>query len=92
MNALTGHNLYPYIGSLISSDDEMSVKEFWKMYNIKDAIFNVAAAWDDIQVSNLKNGWNNSGLKLMMANLRKLGMLVSMKLCNCAIMLSLIHI
>ena len=28
------------------------------MYNIKDAIFNVAAAWGDIQVSNLKNGSN----------------------------------
>lgn len=36
----------------------MSVKEFWKTCNIKDTIFNVAAAWDDIQVSNLKNGCN----------------------------------
>jgi hypothetical protein len=43
-----------FIGSLISSDDEMSLKEFWKTYNIKDAIFNVAAAWDDLQMSNFK--------------------------------------
>ena len=44
------HYRKAFIGSLISSDDEMSIKEFWKMYNIKDAIFNVAAAWDDLQV------------------------------------------
>ena len=29
-----------------------------KNYNIKDAIFNVASAWADLTVPNLKNGWN----------------------------------
>lgn len=47
-----------FIESLLSSDDAMTVKEFWKNYNIKDAIYNVASAWTDITVSNLKNGWN----------------------------------
>lgn len=36
----------------------MTVKEFCKRYNIKDAIFNVATAWADLTVSNLRNGWN----------------------------------
>ncbi|XP_047111714.1 integrin beta-PS-like [Schistocerca piceifrons] len=31
---------------------------FWRSYSIKDAIFNVASAWSDLSVSNLKNGWN----------------------------------
>lgn len=47
-----------FIETLLSSDDAMSVKEFWKLYTIKDAIFNVASAWNDLKVTNLKNGWN----------------------------------
>lgn len=34
------------------------MKEFWKSYNIKNAILNVADASHDLQVSNFKNGWN----------------------------------
>lgn len=47
-----------FIENLLSSDDATTIKEFWKTYNIKDAIFNVASAWADLTVSNLKNGWN----------------------------------
>lgn len=47
-----------FIESLLSSDDAIGIKEFWKKYTIKDAIFNVASAWADLSVSNLKNGWN----------------------------------
>lgn len=47
-----------FIEGLLSSDDAITVKEFWKGYTIKDAIFNVASAWADLTVSNLKNGWN----------------------------------
>lgn len=43
---------------LLSSDDIVKVKEYWKNYTIKDDIFNVASAWADLTVSNLKNGWN----------------------------------
>lgn len=43
---------------MLSSDDAIGIKEFWKKYSIKDAIFNVASAWTDLSVSNLKNGWN----------------------------------
>ncbi|XP_049957776.1 jerky protein homolog-like [Schistocerca serialis cubense] len=47
-----------FIESLLSSDESTSVKQFWRSYTIKDAIFNVASAWSDLSVSNLKNGWN----------------------------------
>ncbi|XP_047000494.1 jerky protein homolog-like [Schistocerca americana] len=47
-----------FIESLLSSDESTSVKQFWRSYSIKDAIFNVASAWSDLSVSNLKNGWN----------------------------------
>lgn len=47
-----------FVQGLVSSDDPMTVKEYWKSYNIKDAIFNVASAWADLTVLNLKNGWN----------------------------------
>lgn len=47
-----------FIERLLSSDDAQSIKEYWKEYTIKDAIFNVASAWSDLSQSNLKNGWN----------------------------------
>ncbi|XP_049807802.1 jerky protein homolog-like [Schistocerca nitens] len=47
-----------FIERLLSSDESTSVKQFWRSYSIKDAIFNVASAWSDLSVSNLKNGWN----------------------------------
>ncbi|XP_046988498.1 jerky protein homolog-like [Schistocerca americana] len=47
-----------FIESLLSSGESTSVKQFWRSYSIKDAIFNVASAWSDLSVSNLKNGWN----------------------------------
>ncbi|XP_049800173.1 jerky protein homolog-like [Schistocerca nitens] len=47
-----------FIESLLSSDESTSVKQFWRSYSIKDAIFNVASAWSDLSVSNLKNGSN----------------------------------
>ncbi|XP_025197548.1 jerky protein homolog-like [Melanaphis sacchari] len=46
------------IESVLSSEDAIGIKEFWKNYNIKDAIFNVANAWADLSVPNLMNGWN----------------------------------
>lgn len=47
-----------FVVGLLSSDDIMTVKQYWKSYTIKDAIFNVASAWADLTVSNLKKGWN----------------------------------
>ncbi len=47
-----------FVVGLLSSDDMVTVKQYWKNYTIKDAIFNVASAWADLTVSNLKNGWN----------------------------------
>jgi len=44
------------IESVLSS--AIGIKQFWKNYNIKNAIFNVASAWADLTVPNLKNGWN----------------------------------
>lgn len=47
-----------FIESLLSTGDAIGIKEFWKNYNIKDAIFNDSSAWDDLTVSNLKSVWN----------------------------------
>lgn len=48
------------IESLLSSDNVMDIKEFWKSYNIKDVYnikdFNVTRVWDDLTVSNLISG------------------------------------
>lgn len=40
------------IESMLSSEDAIGIKEFWKNYNIKDAIFNVASAWADLSIPN----------------------------------------
>lgn len=34
-------------------------EEFWKIYSIKDEIFNASAAWYDFQMPNLKYEWKN---------------------------------
>lgn len=47
-----------FIESLLSSDNTMTVKEFWKSYNIKDAIFKVANTCTDQTVMKLKNEFN----------------------------------
>ncbi|XP_049861867.1 jerky protein homolog-like [Schistocerca gregaria] len=47
-----------FIESLLSSDESTCVKQFWRSYSIKDAIFNAASAWSDLSVSNFVNGWN----------------------------------
>lgn len=54
-----------FIESLLSSEDAIGIKEFWKNYNIKDAILNVASALADLSVSNLKNGWNKLWPKII---------------------------
>lgn len=40
-------------------DEFISVKQFWKSYAVKGAIFNVAEAWQDITEETLKKGLNN---------------------------------
>lgn len=43
---------------VMAADKLISVDEFWKSYNIRQAITNVAAAWDSVTQSNLANAWN----------------------------------
>lgn len=40
------------------SEDEMSLIEFWKKYNVKDVIDNVSDAWSDVSSENLKRSWS----------------------------------
>ena len=39
-------------------DPELTVVEFWKKLNIKDVMFMIAKAWDDIPESTIRASWN----------------------------------
>lgn len=39
-------------------DPEFTIVEFWKKLNIKDAMFMIAKAWNNIPVSTLRASWN----------------------------------
>lgn len=47
-----------FIQKLVSAEQRLTVKDFWKSYTIKDAIFGIAEAWYDVPDETLKNGWN----------------------------------
>lgn len=38
--------------------EEINVKDFWKRYTIKDTVFNIAQAWNDLPHVTLKRAWN----------------------------------
>lgn len=38
--------------------DEMTLRDFWKSYNIYDAINNIADAWDEVKETNMRGVWN----------------------------------
>lgn len=40
------------------SDDGISLKEYWKKYNMKNVVDNSADAWDDLAEETLKKSWN----------------------------------
>jgi len=42
----------------VTFDKELNVKDFWKRYTIKSAIFNIAQAWNDLPHATLKRAWN----------------------------------
>lgn len=42
----------------MTTNASISVDELWKSYNIKDAITNVAVAWDSVTQTNLAHAWN----------------------------------
>lgn len=44
---------------LDSNDDNLSAVNFVKQFTIKDAIWNIARAWDSIPCDSLKNAWHN---------------------------------
>ncbi|CAL4247680.1 unnamed protein product, partial [Meganyctiphanes norvegica] len=46
------------------ADDDKSIIQAWKDYNIRDAIFNIASAWDNIKPENHQKAWR----KLMPGN------------------------
>jgi len=41
-----------------SQDPELGVIEFWKSLNVKDVMFLVAKAWDEISSSSIRASWN----------------------------------
>lgn len=47
-----------FIRRLVSDDDGMSLKEFWKQYNLKHVVDNVSVSWADLSNETLKRAWN----------------------------------
>ncbi|KAM4688516.1 tigger transposable element-derived protein 1-like [Discoglossus pictus] len=41
-----------------TEDDMMTLREFWKNYNIYDAIKNIADSWEEVKQSTMKVMWN----------------------------------
>ena len=37
----------------------MSVEQFWKKFNVLDAIDNIISAWNEVTDQNMKSIWNN---------------------------------
>ncbi|XP_072263547.1 tigger transposable element-derived protein 1-like [Pyxicephalus adspersus] len=42
-----------------TQNDEMTLREFWKSYNIYDAIKNIADAWAEVKETTLRGAWKN---------------------------------
>lgn len=40
-----------------TQNNEMTLREFWKNYNIYDAIKNIAEAWDEVKDTNMRGVW-----------------------------------
>lgn len=46
-----------FIQRLVAEDDT-SLIDYWKAYNIKDVVVNVSDAWADVTTQTLQNAWN----------------------------------
>ena len=55
-----------FMRELLLRDDCKSLLDFQREYTIKNAIDNVAYAWDRIPISTLKNAWHKLGLNLLL--------------------------
>lgn len=47
-----------FIRRLVSDDDGISLKEYWKQYNLKLVVDNVSESWADLTNETLKRAWN----------------------------------
>ncbi|XP_064077646.1 tigger transposable element-derived protein 1-like [Macrobrachium nipponense] len=41
----------------IKGNKELTLKQFWKGYNITDAVRNIASAWDEVKMTTLNGAW-----------------------------------
>ncbi|XP_053568008.1 tigger transposable element-derived protein 1-like [Bombina bombina] len=41
-----------------TQNDEMTLRDFWRNYNIYDAIKNIADAWNEVKETNMRGVWN----------------------------------
>lgn len=47
-----------FIQRLVCEDEEISLKDYWRGYNLKDVVYNVSDAWDEVSTETLKRSWN----------------------------------
>lgn len=47
-----------FLQQLLSAEEDISLKQFWKQYNMKHVVDNVSDAWSDVSEETLKRSWN----------------------------------
>uniref|UniRef100_A0A3B4DXP7 DDE-1 domain-containing protein n=1 Tax=Pygocentrus nattereri TaxID=42514 RepID=A0A3B4DXP7_PYGNA len=38
---------------------DLTLKDFWKSYNIRDSVKNIADSWDEVKQTNMNGVWKN---------------------------------
>lgn len=47
-----------FLQQLVGGEEEVSLLDFWKSYNLKNVIDNISDAWCDVKNQTLKKAWN----------------------------------
>lgn len=47
-----------FIQRLVAEEEDISLIDYWKSYNLKNVVDNVSDAWADVSTQTLQNAWN----------------------------------